>query len=234
MKFNRTFLIFIGCALILLLILAQGNLRATPIAQAQIETLTPESFLPLARKEPTWTPTPTPTPTETPTPTPTPEVQTDFFCQWAPFVEWDFDFIGTVDDTLTIDDTGNITNLILYVNIAHSYVGDLIIDLEHVDTNTAVQVMNRPGSNEIALGCSSNNIGVFLDDSAAEAVEDGCENVGGNNISPALSGNLSPDNPLSAFDGEDLSGDWTIFVEDVVSGDGGTINAWCIFADYGG
>ena len=149
-------------------------------------------------------------------------------------MEWEFDFIGTVEDTLTIDTTGDIDDLILYLNIAHTYVGDIIVDLEHVDTNTSVQVMNRPGSNEIALGCSSNNIGVFLDDSATVAVEDGCENVGGNNISPALFGNLSPDNPLSAFDGEDLSGDWTIFVEDVVSGDAGTINAWCIFVDYGG
>ena len=242
MKFDRTTLLFLGFALILLLILAQGNLNATPVAQAQttpmVGTLTPESFLPMVLKEPTWTPTPTPTATNTPTPTntltptPTPVTQSDYFCQWAPFVEWDFDFIGTVEDTLTIDETGDINNLILYVNIAHTYVGDLIIDLEHVDTNTTIQVMNRPGSNEIALGCSSNNIGMFLDDAATVAVEDGCENVGGNNISPALSGNLSPDEPLSTFDGEDLSGDWTLFIEDVVSGDGGTLNSWCLFVDY--
>ncbi len=142
MKFNRTFLIVFGFALILLLIVAQGNLNATPVAQAQstpaVGTLTPESFLPMVLKEPTWTPTPTPTstntptPTITPTPSPTPEIESDFFCQWAPFVEWEFDFIGTVEDTITIDETGDINNLILYLNIAHTYVGDMIIDLEHV------------------------------------------------------------------------------------------------------
>ena len=51
MKFNRTSLFFLGIALILLLIFAQGSLRATPVAQAQatpvIGTLTPESFLPI-------------------------------------------------------------------------------------------------------------------------------------------------------------------------------------------
>jgi hypothetical protein len=160
--------------------------------------------------------------------------QTEFFCNWASFVEWEFDEIGTVEDTITIDATGEIDSIVLYLNITHSYVGDLIVDLEHVDTNTIIEVMNRVGSNEIALGCSSNNIGAFLDDTATLAVEDGCENVGANNDSPALSGDLRPNDPLSDFDGEDLNGDWTIFVEDTVSGDGGMINSWCIIADYGG
>jgi hypothetical protein len=39
---------------------------------------------------------------------------------------------------------------------------------------------------------------------------------------------LTPNNPLAAFNGEDLAGTWTLLAVDAVAGDAGVINQWCI------
>ena len=44
---------------------------------------------------------------------------------------------------------------------------------------------------------------------------------------PATGGvSAIPDNALSAFDGENTLGNWTLTVDDVFAGDGGTLNSW--------
>jgi subtilisin-like proprotein convertase family protein len=45
---------------------------------------------------------------------------------------------------------------------------------------------------------------------------------------PAIAGTFSPNNPLSAFDGESIAGTWTLTISDRASGDEGTLNAWCL------
>src|SRR5690606_11005902 len=41
-------------------------------------------------------------------------------------------------------------------------------------------------------------------------------------------------NPLSAFDGEDLSGTWTLNISDNALGDTGALTEWCLVAELGG
>ncbi|HIP47632.1 MAG TPA: hypothetical protein EYG92_01510 [Lutibacter sp.] len=55
-----------------------------------------------------------------------------------------------------------------------------------------------------SYGCVEENINVTLDDEASSPVIDEC---------PAY-GNYSPENMLSAFDGESLLGDWSLTIED--------------------
>jgi subtilisin-like proprotein convertase family protein len=47
-------------------------------------------------------------------------------------------------------------------------------------------------------------------------------------------GDLTPDGDLSAFAGEDLDGDWTLFISDNAGADTGTLNEWCLKIVYGG
>ncbi|MBK8432334.1 MAG: proprotein convertase P-domain-containing protein [Chloroflexi bacterium] len=48
---------------------------------------------------------------------------------------------------------------------------------------------------------------------------------------PALFGSPTPNNSLSAFDGEDLNGTWLLQYTDAAGGDIGTLNEWCLIPE---
>jgi len=129
--------------------------------------------------------------------------------------------------TISITDTGDLQDLDVQINANHTWVGDLIFTLEHVDTGTSVTFYDRPGFTGTGFGCSGDNIpGVFGDDEGADgSFESNCLNA-----TPAFpaDGHFTPNNPLSAFDGEDLAGDWTLTVSDNAAGDTGTLVEWCV------
>ncbi|MGJ8650554.1 MAG: reprolysin-like metallopeptidase [Opitutaceae bacterium] len=125
-----------------------------------------------------------------------------------------------VTDTLITSETGTITDLDLRLNITHTWIGDLTVVLTHVDTGTSVMVVDWPGYPEDSGGSSENNIIVILDDEAALTVED--------NSPYTTNAHYSPNNPLSAFDGESLTGTWTLHVNDDLGGDTGTLVSWCL------
>ena len=74
-----------------------------------------------------------------------------------------------------------------------------------------------------ANGCSGNNIDATLDDEAGSPVETQCAAT-----VPTILGTFSPNNPLSAFDGQTLAGTWRITVSDNAGADLGTLNEWCL------
>ena len=57
-----------------------------------------------------------------------------------------------------------IADLNLKLDIAHTWVGDVSVVLEHVDTGTSVTVIDRPGFPASTNGCSRDNIVATLDD----------------------------------------------------------------------
>ncbi len=235
-----TWLGFFSLIFILTLFILRLSLQPPAAARAQANgraqfTGTPESYLPYIAKQPTLTPTPTltftpsPTPTPTRTPAPTPPSQFDIFCSNGPFEEFGFFDTNNVSDTMSIETTGDILDLDVYLNVAHTFVGDLVADLTHDDTGTTVQLMDRPGLPAILpFGCPNNNISVFLDDDSNDPIEDACADPGDDDFSPGLSGVLEPDGFLDDFNGEDLSGDWTLIIQDEQDGDAGTFNDWCL------
>ncbi|MEL7450790.1 MAG: proprotein convertase P-domain-containing protein [Pseudomonadota bacterium] len=129
---------------------------------------------------------------------------------------------GTTSDIFAIADTGEIEDLDVSIVANHTYVGDLSFTLTHEDTGTSVTIIDRPGVPGSFFGCSADDIDVTLDDSAGSAVE----NVCGSN--PAIGGTHSPNNPLSAFNGEDLGGTWTLRVDDAFAQDSGEVVEWCL------
>ncbi len=128
-----------------------------------------------------------------------------------------------VTDTLVVSNSGSLSDLDVFVNVTHSWVGDLVFTLKHVDTGTSVTIIDRPGMVSSGFGCNGNNINATLDDEASSLVENECS--GG---TPTINGTFQPNNPLSAFDSEDLSGTWTMTISDNVGQDTGTLNTWCI------
>lgn len=122
---------------------------------------------------------------------------------------------GTYTSTLSISESGqlqdiNLTNL----NISHTWVGDLNVTLTSPG-GTSVVVFNE-------LCSSDNNLIHTFDDEASSGIS--CPPNTGTSVIPA--------NALSAFDGEDINGTWTLTVSDSYGEDGGTINSWGVSIDY--
>ncbi|MCB8942744.1 MAG: choice-of-anchor B family protein [Ardenticatenaceae bacterium] len=139
----------------------------------------------------------------------------------------DNDPLGISND-LVIGGSGSITDLDISLDVSHTWVGDLIFTLEHVDTGTTATFYDRPGYTGSGFGCSSDNVDVTANDEGPDGdIESQCA------TNPAISGNRVGGDPansslLAAFDGESLSGTWRLTASDNAGGDTGTINEWCI------
>lgn len=120
------------------------------------------------------------------------------------------------DDTLVND--LNITIL-----ATHTWVGDLIFDLTHLESGTTVRFVDRPGRTSTGLGCSGDNIDATLDDEATLPVETQCAAA-----VPTIQGTFTPNNPLAAFDGEFVAGTWQLTAIDASAGATGQLVEWCL------
>jgi uncharacterized delta-60 repeat protein len=124
----------------------------------------------------------------------------------------------TITNTMTIAASGAITDLDLGLNISHTWTGDVIVELTS-PAGTKVKLVDRPGDPAVTDGCGLPFAPFTLDDSAATAIEEVCPPVGGSTY--------RPNNLLSAFNGQEIHGVWTITVTDGYPGyDDGVLNSW--------
>jgi subtilisin-like proprotein convertase family protein len=134
-------------------------------------------------------------------------------------------------DNQTVATTGTLNGLRLRIEVTHTYVGDLTLTLSK--GATSVFFLQRPGNpaDTGSLGCSGNDINVTVDDAATNTLESNC--TGGLDPAPAYIAGASykPNNPLSAFAGQELSGAWSLKAVDSVGDDAGNIVRWCLLPD---
>ncbi|MCB9213498.1 MAG: HYR domain-containing protein [Alteromonas sp.] len=129
----------------------------------------------------------------------------------------------TVVSTMDVTDDVSIEDLDVFVDIPHTWVGDLIVQIQS-PAGTSVTIIDQPGVPASTFGCSGDDILATLDDEAATPVEDEC--AAG---VPTINGSFIPNNPLSAFDGESTLGTWTLTVIDTFgAADDGTLSEWGI------
>lgn len=121
---------------------------------------------------------------------------------------------------------GLIDDLDVVFKASHSYIGDMSVKLSH-DGGTAHMLVDRPGFPASSFGCSGDNPDIVLDDEGASAVETSCVPTA-NPGYPIVGGHYTPNDELSFFDGQDLSGTWTLNVSDSYSGDTGVLLEWCL------
>ncbi len=141
--------------------------------------------------------------------------------------------VDTTISEITFYGTGVIKDVnVLNMLIVHDRIGDLNITLTS-PTGTVVTLGDQPGVPVSMLGCEEADISASFDDlasSPAEAFENSCDTP-----SPAISGTFQPINPLSAFNGEDVNGVWTLTVTDTTSAAPATmgfIDSWSLQIDY--
>lgn len=137
------------------------------------------------------------------------------FCEQANLAIPDNDPTG-VASTLTLPPGGEIGKLELELEIDHTWVGDLIVELEHPN-GTTVRLVDRPP-------CSGENIHTVLDDDAALSIQDDCQNA--NPAYPAA--RYRPANVLSGFNNLPVGGTWTVTVSDNAAQDTGVLRRWCL------
>jgi len=123
----------------------------------------------------------------------------------------------TVFHDIAVVDGGRVSDLNVSVNLNHTWTGDLIVAVTHVETGTQVILSNR--------ACGSwDDMSAVFDDSAAVAVGAVCP----------LFGTFQPDAPLSAFYGEAIGGTWRMTVQDAAGADVGTLTGWALAFEGGG
>lgn len=118
----------------------------------------------------------------------------------------------TVTSNLNIPDDGNIIDVnVLNLEVDHTWVADLIIDIESPN-GTSVNLFSE-------ICGQQNNVDINFDDEAAN-------NHGSIPCPPANGETYMPNQSLSAFDGEALIGNWVMTIEDVFNQDGGALTNW--------
>lgn len=126
-----------------------------------------------------------------------------------------------VNDDLYIADSRVVVDLRVYLDISHTYVGDLVVKLTQLNSGQSVTLMNRPGI--YPYYCGFNDIVAILDDAAALPADDKCA------YSPhAVSGIYLPTEPLAGFSITSIAGTWRLNVSDHYQNDVGELNHWCL------
>lgn len=116
----------------------------------------------------------------------------------------------TVNSTLNFGEHLTLTDLNVRLNLTHTYDGDLWITLISPTGTSVLLSANRGGS-------GNNFSNTLFDDEATRAIAAG---------NAPFSGSFRPDGRLSAFDGQDAFGIWTLRVADQASADVGRISGW--------
>jgi subtilisin-like proprotein convertase family protein len=128
-----------------------------------------------------------------------------------------------VSDSLSIASSELLADLDVTIQADHTWIGDLVVSLQHQESGTTVTLIDRPGYPALSHGCGYDNIDATLDDSAASPVETQCRAT-----PPAIFGVFTPNNPLSAFNMKPLGGTWRLTISDHYLGDTGTLLQWCL------
>ena len=115
--------------------------------------------------------------------------------------------------TFTVGSSQTVTDVNIGVLMAHTYRGDLVITLVS-PAGTRVAVVNR-------VGGGGDNINALLDDQAGTAVSGYTANDTITAV-PPYNRTLTPSSALSAFNGQNAVGTWTLEVCDAAAQDNGT------------
>ena len=159
-----------------------------------------------------------------PPPTPSPP-ETALFCDsLVQPISIPDNYANGVNDYISVADERVLVSLSLYLDISHTWVGDLVVRLTNQNTGKSITVLNRPGP--LTDYCSNNDVVAILDDAAAQSVDDQCASY-----PHAISGIYMPSEALGTFSADSVAGTWRLNVSDHFSADVGALNHWCLKAE---
>ena len=119
--------------------------------------------------------------------------------------------ISTVTTTVQLFEDLPISDINVSLELNHTYLEDLIINLISPAGTRVALISNTCGD--------ANNINAVFDDDGGDIVCDG---------NPAISGTVKPLGTLASLNGESALGEWTLEIQDIATGDGGSLVAFSI------
>ena len=160
-------------------------------------------------------------PTNTPTPTPPPP-ETVLFCDdISQPISIPDNYDNGVNNDISISDGRVLVSVRLYLDISHTFVGDLVVTLSNLNAGRTITAINRPG--DPPYGCSNSDIVSILDSSAIRPANNICASY-----PHAISGIYLPNESLDIFTGQIAAGTWRLNVSDHYINDTGSLNHWCL------
>lgn len=133
---------------------------------------------------------------------------------------------GSFQDDIVVKDNFKIAQVsVTLENLAHTWVGDLIVRLRHLETDTVVELFRRPGQPHFSSSGYSNDLNgdyTFNDNNTRKFQEAAGEN------SVIASGNYAPLQALSTFNNQSSAGTWRLIITDCSAGDSGSLGSWSL------
>jgi len=131
--------------------------------------------------------------------------------------------------TIPATDTGNLTDLNVGLIFTHEWPGDLEVTIGHAGTQTfLIDKIAKAGGSVGSCSADITQNGdefLLLDDEGTTSIQTQCP--------PKLDNSQSfkPKDPLTAFDGKSVNGDWTITFTDTSGGEAGSFIMACLQAN---
>lgn len=141
---------------------------------------------------------------------------------------------ATSQATVAMPNCGQVWNLRVGVQIAHTRVGDLTLRLRHVETSQTITLMERIGAGATPPACASctqagnatANLNVVFDDAAVATIQSQAGSVN-NGLAYKPKETLG----IGAFRGEQTCGTWQLIVSDCAAANSGAITSWSLAFD---
>lgn len=130
---------------------------------------------------------------------------------------------GSVSNTITASGTDVLLGLAVTVDIDHTYAGDLIITVTHVDTGSSATLLSLPDGGSGDNGSNLDGVYAFADGGLPFPTD-----CGDSCVIPSMDV-YEPYTSLGVFTGESIAGDWTIDISDNAFLDTGTLHSWTVF-----
>jgi subtilisin-like proprotein convertase family protein/uncharacterized protein YvpB len=128
-----------------------------------------------------------------------------------------------IEDKIVVTNDSLIVDVEIYLNVDHTWVGDLEISLGLDGTRYETILIDRPGIPSSSNGCSMDNLRTILDDQASQPAEMKCLSY-----PAAISGIYQSSSSMDIFRGVSAAGTWTLNLSDVSTADTGKLNKWCL------
>ncbi|MCA9284615.1 MAG: hypothetical protein KDA22_05350 [Phycisphaerales bacterium] len=146
---------------------------------------------------------------------------------------------GVFTSDIVVSDTGSLQDITVTLkSLNHTWIGDLIVTIEHVESGSSQTLFSRVGKTNATTGVGdSSNLGgdysfndAFTGDLWAVAASGDTSFVipsGDYFATGALSG--AQVSLLSVFGGIDIAGTWRLTISDNAAADTGDIGSWNLF-----
>ncbi len=129
---------------------------------------------------------------------------------------------GVTTSNLTVNDIGLIATMdYVYVDITHTWVGDLQITLSGPG-GASVSLIDRPGVPQSFFGNSDDLNGVYFFEMGGLVFPELAGGAGGI-VAPDI---YAPADNFSRFFNTQKQGEWTLTITDSAAGDTGVLRAW--------